>query len=376
MKIGFDAKRAFHNPTGLGNYSRTLISGMFKQHPENEYFLMDEGKPMDLPYFLRQLNESGAIWKHESSASFGKLSRVFGWGGKARKLGLDVFHGLSNEIPMDWKSGKTKSMVTIHDLIFKRYPEAYKSHDRWIYDKKTSFASRKADLILATSIQTKNDLEEWYPASKGKIEVVYQDADPGFHFRKRPEAVAKVLYKFELVERPYILCVSKLDTRKIHKNLLKAFASVLKEIPEDLVLVGGRGNEGDELLEQLSVFEGRLRWLGNVESDDLVNLYDGASFTIYPSLFEGFGIPLLESMRRGKATITSTGSCFEEIAGTAAVYANPEIPDEMADLLLKVSTDASLKSRLEQASILECKRFDPSTITEKIHSFYKSLSSI
>jgi glycosyltransferase involved in cell wall biosynthesis len=371
MKIGFDAKRAFHNETGLGNYSRTLITGMMRQHPEHEYLLMDTGKPLDLPYFNRQLKDSGARWNYLSGGMLGKFSRSFGWGRKCIQAGLDVFHGLSNELPFDWKPGKVKSIVTIHDVIFRRFPEAYKPLDIWIYNKKTSYAAKYADVILATSEQTKSDLEQWFPASSGKIVVIYQDADPAFHYRKRPEAVAKILYKFDLVEKPYILCVSKLEKRKNHLKLLQAFKKIMHQIPDDLVLVGGRGDTADEILDQLGDFEGRLRWLGKVETDELVNLYDGSSFTVYPSVFEGFGIPLLESMRRGKAIVSSKGSCFEEIAGAAAIYADPESSDEMAAQMLRLANNPDFKKSIEKEAPLECSRFEPKMLIEKVYQLYK-----
>ena len=232
MIIGYDAKRAFHNPTGLGNYSRTLLTAIFRQHPENQYVLFDTKNPLDLPYFKRSLRESTAPYQYEGGS--GSFSRMFGWGAKAANMKLDVYHGLSNEIPMDWKSGKkVKSVVTIHDVIFKRFPEAYRWTDRFIYQQKTAFACKKADLILVPSKQTRADLEGWFPACKGRVEVLYQDTAPAFHYRKRPEAVAKVLYKYDLVERPYILFVSKLEKRKNHLRLLEAFRNVMNEIPED-----------------------------------------------------------------------------------------------------------------------------------------------
>lgn len=375
MTIGFDAKRAFHNLTGLGNYSRTLISGLMRQYPQHQYALFDTGNPMDLPYFQRQLREGGATWNMVSGGWLGKNSRVWGWGSVARKKQLDIYHGLSNEIPMDWKKGKTKAIVTIHDVIFKRYPEAYKPLDRWIYQKKTAFATRHADLIVATSEQTKRDLENWFPQSQGKIEVVYQDTDAGFHYRKRPEAIARILYQYDLVERPYILCVSKLEKRKNHLNLLKAYKRVMTEIPEDLVLVGGRGDEAEEILNQLGEFAGRLRWLGRVETDDLVNLYDGASFCVYPSVFEGFGIPLLEAMRRGKAQISSMGSCFEEIAGSAAIYAEAENPSSIAEAIRSVSLDPRVKTQLELATKKETERFDIHQQLEKMMGLYHQVIS-
>lgn len=344
-----------------------------KQFPKDSYKLFDVGQPLDLPYFIRQLNESQADWKIETGGLLGKKSRTYGWGSKVRSLGLDIYHGLSNEIPLDWKPGKTKAIVTIHDVIFKRYPGAYKPLDRWIYNQKTKFAARKADLILATSKQTKADLEGWYPESVGKIEVVYQDADPGFHYRKRPEAIARILYRHDLVDRPYILCVSKLEKRKNHKVLLEAFKKAMPFIPEDLVLIGGRGDTADEILDHLGDFEGRLRWLGRVETDDLVNLYDGSSFCVFPSVFEGFGIPLLEAMRRGKAQVTSIGSCFEEIAGSAALYCSSEDSDELAQSLISVSTKPQIKLQLEEACKQEVKRFDPISQLERIHQLYRQV---
>jgi glycosyltransferase involved in cell wall biosynthesis len=349
MIIGYDAKRAFHNPTGLGNYSRTLLTAMFRQHPENQYVLFDTKNPMDLPYFNRALRESSAPYRYEGGS--GSLARMFSWGKKAARLNLDIYHGLSNEMPLDWKvGGSGKAVVTIHDVIFRRFPEAYRWTDRLIYQQKTAFACKKADLILVPSKQTRADLEGWFPACKGRVEVLYQDTSPAFHYRKRPEAVAKVLYKYDLVERPYILCVSKLEKRKNHLRLLEAFRKVMPSIQEDLVLVGGRGDTADEVLDQLGDFNGRLRWLGAVDADDLVNLYDGCVFTVFPSVFEGFGIPVLESIRRGKAVLTSKDSCFEEVAAEAGGYADPHSSDDIAEGLLRMSEDAGLRFSLEEAA--------------------------
>jgi glycosyltransferase involved in cell wall biosynthesis len=372
MIIGYDAKRAFHNPTGLGNYSRTLLTAMFKQHPENQYVLFDTKNPMDLPYFQRALRESGAQWKYEGSS--GSFGRMLSWGKKAAGLKLDVYHGLSNEIPLDWNSRRgTKAVVTIHDVIFRRFPEAYKWTDRFIYQQKTAFACKKADLILVPSKQTRADLEGWFPACKGRVEVLYQDTSPAFHYRKRPEAVAKVLYKYDLVERPYILCVSRLEKRKNHLRLLEAFKKVMPQMQEDLVLVGGRGDTADEVLDQVGDFNGRLRWLGAVDSDDLVNLYDGCVFTVFPSVFEGFGIPVLESIRRGKAVLTSKDSCFEEVAGDAGGYVDSMSADDIAEGMLAISEDAGLRFQLEEAARRQASRFDLKTLTEELHSHYKRL---
>ena len=372
MNIGYDAKRAFHNPTGLGNYSRTLLTAMFRQHPENSYVLFDTKKPLELPYFQRALRESGAPYRYEGGSGF--FARTFLWGSKAAKFKLNVYHGLSNEIPLDWNPRRgIKSVVTIHDVIFRRYPQAYNRSDRFIYQQKTSFACRKADLILVPSKQTRADLEGWFPSCKGRVEVLYQDTAPAFHHRKRPEAVAKVLYKYDLVERPYILCVSRLEQRKNHLRLLDAFRKVMDEIPEDLVLVGARGDTAEEVLNQLETFGGRLRWLGPVDTDDLVNLYDGSVYTAFPSVFEGFGIPVLESVRRGKAVLTARDSCCEEVAESAGAYADPLSVDSLAEGLWKLSSDASYRFQLEEAARQQAGRFNLASLTEDLFAHYKRI---
>lgn len=370
MKIGFDAKRAFHNQTGLGNYSRSLLASMMKQFPEHEYFLLDTGKPLSLPYFERSLNESGAKWHYMDVPFGGSLRRTFGWGKKVRSLDMDVFHGLSNEIPLDWKPGKTRSVVTIHDLIFKRFPETYKGIDRWIYDRKTSFAARKADVILAASHQTKEDLENFYPASKGKIEVLYQDADPNFQTRKRPEAVARTLQKYTLIEEPYILCVSKLEQRKNHLVLIEAYQKIMDHVPHTLVLVGGAGDMETQVYALMNKMPGRLRWLRGIDPDELLNLYDGSEFCVYPSVYEGFGIPLVEAMRREKALLTSTGSCFEEIAGKAALYANPQDVNAYADQMKRLATSPNERQALIQQAKTELLRFERTQLNAALMGFY------
>lgn len=368
MKIGFDAKRAFHNQTGLGNYSRSLVASFMKQFPDNEYFLFDTGMPLSLPYFERSLNESGAAWHRVETSNIG---RVYGWGGKVGKLNLDVFHGLSNEIPLDWKPGKVRSVVTIHDLIFKRFPQTYTSTDRWIYEKKTAFAAKNADVILAASHQTREDLERFFPSSAGKTHVLYQDAEPTFQTRKRPEAVARTLHRYNLIEEPYFLCVSKLEQRKNHLTLIKAFSQIKERVPHSLVLVGGPGDTARDVEKEMDQMPGRLRWLRGIDQDELLNLYDGSEFCVYPSVFEGFGIPLVEAMRRGKALITSTGSCFKEIAGQAALYADPESSDEFATILLDLCLNPSHRDQLATHAQNELKRYDRSNLNNELMTFYR-----
>ena len=142
MKIGFDAKRYYHNQTGLGNYSRTLVNGLKKLFPENEYVLYDEGA----------------------------LTRTFSLGKKAAKDGCDIYHGLSNEIPFDLSAGKRPaSIVTIHDVAWLTFPDMYHWADRKIYNWKYGSSCRRADQVLAISESTKRDVIRFYGVQEEKV---------------------------------------------------------------------------------------------------------------------------------------------------------------------------------------------------------------
>lgn len=373
MKIGYDAKRAFHNATGLGNYSRTLIARQFAQYASDEYWLYNTGTPDKFPDFLAEIKQSKATWHHIQPSFLASLQRTYGFGFRARRAGLDIYHGLSNELPLDWKHGSTKAVVTIHDVIFKRFPEAYKPIDHWIYDYKTRFACVKADLILATSRQTKADLEEWYPESKGKIEVVYQDADEDFSTMPRQHNWPAVLQQKGVEKKPFILCVSKLEQRKNHKNLLPAFKNLLSDVPHDLVLVGSDGDTAHLVQQAQKTMKGRLHSLGKLSKEALIGLYDAADFVVYPSLFEGFGIPLVEAMRRGKAIVSSTSSCFKEVAGEAGIYANPKNFEDISAQLYRMATDANLKAACEEAGKARLPLFDARQLSAKVHGLYESI---
>jgi len=154
MRIGFDAKRAFFNRSGLGNYSRNILLSLNRFYPDNQYFLFTP--PNDGQLFseeaLTEISPQGL------SAILPFLWRYKGLGKTAEKYHLDIFHGLSNELPRDVRHAKAKSVVTVHDTIFMRFPQWYKWHDRWLYEQKTAFACENSDVVIAVSEQTKEDL--------------------------------------------------------------------------------------------------------------------------------------------------------------------------------------------------------------------------
>ena len=182
MKVGFDAKRFFNNFTGLGNYSRFVIGALSEYKPENEYFLYSP-KVKSHPEFDQILQRSN-INIVKAPPIYNKLKatslwRTWGISKESTTKGLDVFHGLSQELPVGLPPALRK-IVTVHDLIFVRYPELYNPLDTFIYRSKVKAACRQADLILATSVQTKNDIVNFLNADPATVDVVYQGCHGSF----------------------------------------------------------------------------------------------------------------------------------------------------------------------------------------------------
>lgn len=249
MRIGFDGKRAVQNFTGLGNYSRYIVDILCQFYPENEYVLYApkkrENKRLDkLTKQYQQLQLS-----YPTTSSWKKLSslwRVWGVTQQLEKEKIDIFHGLSNELPLNIHQSEVKSIVTIHDLIFLRYPQYYHSIDRKIYTYKFRKACENADKIIAISECTKRDIIEYFRIPADKIEVVYQGCDPSFIHPVAAEKKREIRAKYQLPDH-YILNVGSIEERK---NALSAVQALMM-LPEQIHLViVGRHTEYTDKIER------------------------------------------------------------------------------------------------------------------------------
>ena len=326
MRIGFDGKRAVQNFTGLGNYSRYIVDILCQFYPENEYVLYApkkrENKRLDkLTKQYQQLQLS-----YPTTSSWKKLSslwRVWGVTQQLEKEKIDIFHGLSNELPLNIHQSEVKSIVTIHDLIFLRYPQYYHSIDRKIYTYKFRKACENADKIIAISECTKRDIIEFFRIPADKIEVVYQGCDPSFMHPVAAEKKREIRAKYQLPDH-YILNVGSIEERK---NALSA-VQALTMLPEQIHLViVGRHTEYTDKIERFikeNKLEERVHIISNVPFDDLPAFYQLAEIFVYPSRFEGFGIPIIEALYSGIPVVAATGSCLEEAGGPDSIYVHPD----------------------------------------------------
>ncbi len=369
MRIGFDAKRAFFNFSGLGNYSRNTIRNLGTRFPEHEYYL----------YIPKRKNRvlNGEFEKHTlaypQSWIGKKLSsfwRSYWLGRRLESDGIDLYHGLSNEIPFDMPR-PVRSVVTIHDLIFLRFPEWYKPIDRRIYIKKSRHSCREANRIIAISEQTRSDIQEFFGISPDKIDVVYQGCDPSFYSPVDDKEKARLYEKYSL-PRVFLLYVGTIEPRKNLLSIVQAMHMDSLDIP--LVVIG----RPTAYLEKVRQFirehsMKNIAFLQNVPNEDLPGLYQMAEIFIYPSRFEGFGIPILEALSSSTPVITSTGSCFPEAGGKHSAYIDPDNPEELAATIRKILDDKDLQETMRAKGFAHAMQFTEDIIAENIMQVYRKI---
>ena len=344
MILGFDAKRFFHNKTGLGNYSRDLIRILAHYYPENTYLLYNPK-----PKKINRIEIDGKIIIEKlpiknSNKKFTSLWRLFNITSQIKADKVAVFHGLSGEIPIGLNKSGTKTVVTIHDLIFMRYPELYTFFDRKIHYYKFKYAANKADLVIAISEQTKKDIVEYLKIKPEKIKVIYQGCSPVFKAEISKEFIEITRTKYNLPSN-FILNVGTIEKRK---NILSAIKAI-KNIDVQLVIIGKKTAYYNEISNYISEnkLEDKIIFLENVALKELAAIYRMAQIFIYPSIFEGFGIPIIEALYSRTPVITTKGGCFEEAGGKDSIYVDSlnviEIRNEIYNLLNNPEKQESMK---------------------------------
>lgn len=378
MKIGFDAKRVFHNFRGLGNYSRTLVEGLLEFYPDNEYHLYT-------PAFgdLRSLAWKKKHWAshiHTPENFLGKLAhplwRSFGLASQVKQDGMDIYHGLSHEIPYGLASAKLKTVVTVHDLIFLRYPQFFPWVDRQTYFRKTRYAAESADCVVAVCEQTKRDLVDFMHIPEAKVKVVYQSCSPIFYDAPTEMNLDAAKAKYSL-KTPFILSVGALEERKNYLTLLDAYAKIKDVVPHDLVIAGkGKWDYRKKLEAKLDQHQlrSRVKVIDGLSTEELASIYQLSDLFVYPSLFEGFGIPIIEALFCGVPVVTSVGSCFPESGGPSSKYVDPNNFEELAAEMLVVITNRTLHHQMSIDGRAYVERFHTKQTTQKMMDVYQSLT--
>ena len=370
MKIGFDAKRAFNNRSGLGNYSRDVIRAivakksdkifLFTPKKDDAIFKIDGAEIVEPPSGIDSLIKS--YWR-----SFSIVKDV-------DKFKLDIFHGLSNEIPFT-VGEPVKTVVTIHDLIFKRYPQWYKRFDRIMYDWKFKSACQNADKIIAISEQTKSDIIQFYGTDERKIEVVYQTCNDRFKSKATQEQIGAVTEKYKLPEI-FLLNVGTIEPRKNALNIVKAIHQHKIEAP--LFIIGRNTEYAEEIKSYISEhgLESKITILHNVSNEELPVFYQLAKTFIYPSTFEGFGIPIIEALYSGTPVITSEGSCFSEPGGKDSIYIEVGNIEALAKAISNLLSDAEKCKLMREKGLQHVRKFDTDKVSSDLYKIYQNLAIV
>ena len=370
MIIGFDAKRIVRNGTGLGNYGRTLVNDLSALDAfDLRLYAPDNGITQLRSQIVGRPNVTFCYPRHAPTAIGKALWRSHGIVRQLQKDGVNVYHGLSGELPVGISKAGIRSIVTIHDLMFMRHPEYYKRADVKIYTKKFFSTIKEADRIVAISECTKRDICELGNVDPQRVDVVYQSCSPRFSEEPDASRMWSVRDKYVLPDR-YVLCVGSIEERK---NVLLAIQS-LHYLPEDvsLVIVGRQTPYSDRVHEYVLEhrLHSRVQMLHNVPDDDLPALYRMADCFVYPSRYEGFGIPIIEAISQGLPVVACTGSCLEEAGGPDSLYVSPDDPKAMAHALAQVLYGAPGRQQRIYSSRQFIRRFENSDAAQQMAALY------
>jgi len=351
MKIAFDAKRYYHNQTGLGNYSRTLVSGLQKLDTSLDTLLYD----------ARSFNRS------------------FGLGRQAKKDGADIYHGLSNEIPFDIHKGKIPSIVTIHDVCWRTYPDMYHFFDRKIYDLKYGWSARNADGVLAISESTKQDIMAFYDVPEERIQVIYQPVNEIYYQPiTREEALSRMNKAGITLPQDFMLYVGSVNSRKNLMGVVQAMAQLPESCRLPLVVIGGGREYKDLVLKEIHrlSLDNLIIWVSCSETVLLQSFYTLASLFVYPSFYEGFGLPVVEAALSGCPVLTSNVSSLPEAGGPNTLQATPTSIEDIAQKMERGICDNELRKKMiEGARNYALTQFAPCKLFQQVLDFYGKIKN-
>jgi len=368
ITIGFDAKRIVSNATGLGSYGRTLVNDLSSLGGmELHLYTPDKGRD-DLRHQIIQHPDVHFCCAGKSGlqAAWWRSSGVVR---NLRRDGIQLYHGLSGELPIGIRKSGIRSVVTIHDLIFLRHPEFYHWVDTKIYAWKFRQAIREADHIIAISECTKRDIMELGGVDEGKISLVYQSCAPRFNAAVAPDVQHEVRRRYHLPQR-FILNVGSIEARK---NILLA-VKALPLLPADmnLVIVGRHTKYADKVAAYASQqgLSQRVMMIHGVPDEHLPAFYAMAESFVYPSVYEGFGIPIIEAIQSGLPVVACTGSCLEEAGGPDSLYVAPNDVRDMAKAISCALRGADGREERIARSRAYIRKFEGTDVASQVRGVY------
>lgn len=377
--IAIDYTPALRQRAGIGRIVRGQVNALIQANPGYDLRLFIAGKsnaqersegPLPIASFPLSERTLTRIW-HRLDCPLPRVE--WATGGP-----LDLLHATDFVLP---PSGARRKLLTIHDLAFLFYPDAAMPSLHHYLNTVVPRSVRRAHHIAADSYHTARDLQEEWAIPVERITVV-QGAVDHAHFRpvSDPARLAAVRARYKIGDAPFIFTLSKLEPRKNHVRLIEAFhaAQVEGQLPHKLVIGGGKGWLYDAIFAKVADLhlEERVIFTGFIDDADLPALYSAAEFFAYPSLYEGFGLPIVEALACGAPVLTANNSCLPEAGGDGALYVNALDAEEIANAILRLAQDTALRSRLCTAGRAHAANFTwEHSAQQLIAAYTKTLAS-
>jgi glycosyltransferase involved in cell wall biosynthesis len=367
LKLGFDAKRLFNNFTGLGNYSRTLVRNLNKFYPELEIHLFtpsvtENAETLEFLKYPYKLHVNRSIWPDTVWRTL-LMSKLI------NKLNLDVFHGLSHEIPFGIQK-TTKTLVSIHDLIYLKLPHTFSWIDRLSFDLKYRSSANRADHLIAISTKTKEDVMIEYKIKEEKISLVYQACHDAFFDSE--------LDFYDLKKDDYFLYVGSITERKSLKLIIEAYRHWNKTDRIPCYVIGnGRAyyREAQNLIRDYKLDE-HFHFIGNIANDQLIGYYSHAKATILPSLYEGFGIPVIESLLCSTPVICTDNSALPEAAGPGAILIKPGDVKGLLDAMCRIMDVSQNRHMVKEGREYVVENFSADKTAKRLMEVYTAITNL
>jgi glycosyltransferase involved in cell wall biosynthesis len=379
-RIGFDITAAMSQGAGIGRYTRELIRSLVKHDSRYEYRLITARTAAKISNDDPILGAENATlrtlwlndrWLYRLWHRFHVPLRAEWLTGK-----IDLYHSPDYVLPP--LSNALPAVLTVHDLSFIHYPEAFTQSLLRFLNNAVPRSISRATHVLADSASTKEDLQRVWNIPEAKISVVYSGVSPHFHPVTGKNILRDTLQKYNLGEKPYVLSVGTLQPRKNYEMLIRAFRLVSEKVSHNLVIVGGKGWMYEQIQDEIKQqnLSNRVRLLGYADDSDLPALYSGAALFVFPSLYEGFGLPLLEAMACGVPVISSDASSLPEVTGKASIMLSPDDQAGWSGEMIDILEDPDRRTKMVAAGFLQARHFSwkesARTVTEIYHKLLSS----
>jgi glycosyltransferase involved in cell wall biosynthesis len=286
---------------------------------------------------------------------------------------LDLFHAPDFVLPPI--QGNIPTLLTVHDLSFIHYPDTFTPALVNFLNNVVPRSVNRATHILADSYATKSDLVDLWQVPKDKITVLYSGVHPRFQPSNDEQKLAAVRQKHELGDTPYLLSLSTIHPRKNYQMLIRAFKPIAEQFPHNLIIGGGKGWLYEPVFAEVEKqgLQGRVKFIGFVDDEDLPALYTQATLFLFPSLYEGFGLPLLEAMACGVPVISSNSSSLPEVAGNSALTLDPLRPHLWTKTITQLLQDPSQRVKMVSAGFRQTQDFTWQRSANQLLQIYQDL---